>query len=179
MEDSAKSIFSHGISVSATQSLQALKKGMVIIMNEQLRILEMIEKGQITAAEGLELINALNKGKESEQLNTVEVVNQLPKRKYRFLKVKVHSDNNKINVNVNVPVRLLSTIGSITGRLTAVIPADARKDLESQGIDISSIDIAQIIEDILDGTVEDPNVIDVEAWDEGNQTTIKVKVYVD
>ena len=130
-------------------------------MNEQLRILEMIEKGQITAAEGLELINALNNSKEPEQLHSVELVNQVPKRKYRFLKVKVYSDNNKINVNVNVPVRLLTTIGSITSRLTTIIPADARKDLESQGIDISSIDIAQIIEDILDGTVEDPNVIDV------------------
>lgn len=148
-------------------------------MNEQLRILEMIEKGQITAAEGLELINALNNGKETDQLHTVEVVNQVPRRKYRFLKVKVYSDNNKINVNVNVPVRLLTTIGSIADRLTAIIPADAKRELESKGIDIASIDIAQIIEDILDGTVEDPNVIDVEAWDEGNHTMIKVKVYVD
>ena len=40
-------------------------------MNEQQRILEMIEKGQITAAEGMELLDALNTGKEAEHCQAI------------------------------------------------------------------------------------------------------------
>jgi hypothetical protein len=148
-------------------------------MNEQLKILEMIEKGQITSAEGMELLNALNSNKEAEQINPIETINQAPRRKYRFLRVKVSSDNNKVNVNINVPVRLLTTIGTIADRMSTIIPADARKEMESKGIDITTIDFAKIIEDILDGTIDDPSIIDVEAWDESNNTMVKVKVYVD
>jgi len=145
-------------------------------MSEQLRILEMIEKGQITAAEGMELLNALNNSKESEEIYAVE---QSAAKKYKFLRIRVTSDNNKVNVNVNIPLRIITTLGKITNRLVTVIPADARKEIESQGIDINSIDITGIIEDILNGTIDDPNIIDVESWDEHNNTMVRVRIYVD
>ncbi|WP_097014113.1 SHOCT-like domain-containing protein [Anaerocolumna aminovalerica] len=147
-------------------------------MSEQQKILEMIEKGQITAAEGMELLEALNVTKESEAIQKVENV-AATRRNYKFLKVKVTSDNNSVNVNVNVPLRLLTTIGEIADKMTTIVPADARREMEAKGIDISSIDFAKIIEEIINGTLDDPNIVDVEAWDESHKAMVKVRVYVD
>lgn len=145
-------------------------------MSEQQRILEMIEKGQITAAEGMELLEALNM---TNDLVTIQDVEPSTKQIYKFFKVKVTSDNNSVNVNVNIPIRLLTTIGEIADRMTAMVPPDARKDMESKGIDLSSIDFAKIIEEVINGTLDEPNIVDVEAWDESSQSMIKVRVYVD
>jgi hypothetical protein len=148
-------------------------------MNEQLKILEMLEKGQITSAEALELLEALNSTKEAEPTQAVEVSNPVAKCNYKFLKIKVSSDNNTVNVNVNIPLSLLTTLGELATKLSVMIPADTRKELEKKGIDISNMDFPQIIHDILNGTMEDTNIIDVEAWDEEHKTTIKVKIYVE
>lgn len=146
-------------------------------MSEQQKILEMIEKGQITAAEGMELLEALNVTKEEEAIQQIEAVTT--RRNYKFLKVKVTSDNNSVNVNVNVPIRLLTTISEVADKMTTMVPADARREMEAKGIDISSIDFAKIIEEIINGTLDDPNIVDVEAWDESQNAMVKVRVYVD
>jgi DUF4097 and DUF4098 domain-containing protein YvlB len=148
-------------------------------MSEQQKILEMIEKGQITAAEGMELLEALNMTKEKEATPASEVPVQKPKQQYKFLKVKVASDNKSVNVNVNIPIRLLSTIGEIADKMTAVIPQNARKEMEANGIDLTQIDFAQIIDAVLSGTLEEPDIVDVEVWDDSNNTMIRVKIYVE
>lgn len=148
-------------------------------MSEQLKILEMIQNGQISAAEGLELLDAL-KASGEPSIAVSGVTRSLPGiRNYKFLKIKVSSDNKTINVNVNIPIRLLTTLGEIAGKVTAYIPADARAQMESKGVDISSIDFGKIIEDVLSGTLEDPSIVDVEAWDEEHNTTVKVQIYVE
>lgn len=147
-------------------------------MSEQQRILEMIEKGQITAAEGMELLEALKVTKGTESIQRVEAVTAA-RRNYKFLKVKVTSDDNSVNVNVNIPLRLLTTISEIADKMTTMVPADARREMEAKGINISSIDFAKIIEEIINGTLDDPNIVDVEAWDESHKAMVKVKVYVD
>jgi DUF4097 and DUF4098 domain-containing protein YvlB len=146
-------------------------------MSEQQKILEMIEKGQITAAEGMELLEALNETKEAEIVPQIE--NVTTRRNYKFLKVKVTSDNNSVNVNVNVPIRLLTTISEIADKMTNMVPADARREMEAKGIDISSIDFAKIIEEVINGTLDDPDIVDVEVWDESHNAMVKVRVYVD
>ena len=145
-------------------------------MSEQQKILEMIEKGQITAAEGMELLEALNATAEATGVLAVETTTR---QRYKFFKVKVTSDNNAVNVNVNIPIRLLTTIGEIADRMTAMVPPDARKEMEAKGIDISSIDFAKIIEEVINGTLEEPNIVDVEAWDQSSQSMIKVRIYVE
>lgn len=147
-------------------------------MSEQQKILEMIEKGQITAAEGMELLEALNVTKESETTKKVETVTST-NRNYKFFKVKVTSDDHSVNVNVNIPLRLLTTIGEIADKMTTMVPADARREMEAKGIDITSIDFAKVIEEIINGTLDDPNIVDVEAWDESHKAMVKVRVYVD
>ncbi len=150
-------------------------------MNEQLKILEMIEKGQITATEGMELLEALNLTNDTgAEANTAIAARAVQaKYNYKFLKIRVTSDNSTVNVNVNVPLRLLTTLGEIATKLTSVIPADARKEMESKGIDITTIDFAQIIEEIVNGTLDDPNIVDVEAWSEEQHAMVKVKIYVE
>nr|WP_315024527.1 hypothetical protein [uncultured Aminipila sp.] len=147
-------------------------------MSEQQKILEMIEKGQITAAEGMELLDALNVTKESTSGQVTAAISAA-NHKYKFLKVRVTSDNKAVNVNVNVPLRLLTTIGEIADKMTAIIPEDARRNMETKGINISSMDFAKIIEEIINGTLDDPSIVDVEAWDEASKSMIMVKVYVD
>ncbi len=147
-------------------------------MKEEQRILEMIEKGLITAAEGMDLLEALKKD------NTVESESyQAPiprvKHHYKYLKIKVTSENKSVNVNVNIPIRLLTSLGSVASKLSTIVPKDARREMESKGIDITEIDFAKIIDEILDGTLEDPNIIDVEVWDEEHNTQVKVRIYVD
>ncbi|WP_313164558.1 SHOCT-like domain-containing protein [Sedimentibacter sp.] len=130
-------------------------------MDEQKRILEMIEKGQITAAEGMELLSALNSSGEPEQ----EKNDLIP--------------YDSVNVKVNIPIRLLTVLGGIAGKMTNMVPKDAREELESQGIDITSIDFAKIIEELMSGTIDDPSIVDIEAWDEEHNTTVKVKIYAE
>lgn len=150
-------------------------------MTEQQSILEMIQNGQITAIEGMELLEALNGYKEenskSEPVKAVIFPTQsIPK--YKFLKVKVVAENGKTNVNVNVPIKLLITLGEVTNKMTAFIPKETRLDMESKGIDLSAIDFKGIIESLLDGTLDDPTIVEVEVAEADGSMT-KVKIYAE
>lgn len=148
-------------------------------MSEQKKILEMIEKGQITANEGMELLEALNTAKEYESEQDNAIVASPARRNYKFLKIRVTSDNNSVNVNVNIPIRLLTLFGGIAGKMSGMIPKDAREEMESKGIDVTSIDFAKIIEELMNGTSDDPTIVDIETWDDEHKTTVKVKIYVE
>ncbi len=148
-------------------------------MNEQIKILEMVEKGQLTASEAMELLNALNESSGSEQEVNHVIVPGAAKVHYKFLKIRVTSDNNTVNVNVNIPIRLLRVIGGVATKMTSVIPKDARAEMENKGVDITSIDFEEIVDELLSGTLDDPSIVDVEAWDEEHNTTIKVKIYAE
>ncbi len=151
-------------------------------MDEQLRILEMIEKGQITSAEGLELLEALRTTKETAESAAQTTAVQNPvirKTNYKFLKIKVSSDNKTLNVSVNVPIGLITALGEVAGKVLTHIPPDARIKMEAKGVYISDIDFQSIIRELLNGTLEDPNIVDVEAWDDDSQSMIKVKIYVE
>jgi len=74
---------------------------------------------------------------------------------------------------------MLTTLGEIAGKMTTMVPADTRKQMESKGIDVTSIDFAKIIEELLNGTLDDPNIVDVEAWDEQHKAMVKVRIYVE
>jgi len=73
----------------------------------------------------------------------------------------------------------LSAIGEMAGKMTKIIPHDAQKEMEGKGIDITNIDFAGIIDELINGTLDDPNIVDVEAWDEEHKAMVKVKIYVD
>jgi hypothetical protein len=56
----------------------------------------------------MELLDALNVTKESTPGQTTATISAT-NHKYKFLKVRVTSDNKTVNVNVNVLLRLLTT----------------------------------------------------------------------
>jgi hypothetical protein len=149
-------------------------------MNEQLKILEMIEKGQITASEGMELLEALGTAKEVESPPTTTVAYpDTRKTNYKFLRIKVSADKKSLNVNVNVPLGLITTLGEVAGKIMVHIPAEARSKMESNGVNLSEIDFSGIIKELINGTLDDPNIVDVEVWDDESNGNIRVKIYVE
>ncbi len=149
-------------------------------MNEKERILKMIEEGKITALEGLELLNALEELKatsdNSQTSSTTEKT--YPKRKFTVLKVRVLIDEEDINVNVNIPLSIFKVFGNITDELDKLIPQEAKDAMKDNGIDLSGMDFAKIIESIENGVREDPNIVDINI-SEKSCGSVRIKIYLD
>lgn len=141
-------------------------------MDEAKRVLEMIEAGQITAEEGMKLLDALKNTEEEAQVEVPEVVKSEGKTTYEFLRVRVLSESGATKVKVNVPISLIRALGSLAS-VGQFIPEG-----EANGVDFSSIDIDKILTAIEEGTLGDGTIVDVETFDEHGEK-IWVKVYVD
>lgn len=136
---------------------------------EKRRILDMIQAGKITAAEGMELLAALDDGEQKE----VPAVS--PRLSNRFLRVRV--DNAKAKVNVNVPLGLLKATSKLVNMGMGYIPEEARLEMQKKGVDLSKIDFEELI-DLIDKGLVDGKLVDVDADDPIDGRT-KVEVYVE
>lgn len=146
-------------------------------MDEAKKILEMIEQGKITAAEGMELLDALKKSEpeQAAQMDSPKAVKVVDGKKvYQFLRVRVFTENDDTKVRVNIPLSLIKALGSMVN-LNQLVPDDAKK---VNGVDLQSIDIDAILRAIEEGTLEDGTIVDVEANDE-HDGLVRVKIYVD
>ncbi len=153
-------------------------------MSEQIKILEMIEEGKISAQEGMELLNALKEAdeemddnKEMEENKEEKKGESDPRRKqYKYIKIKVLS--NKDKVNVNIPLKLVKALGGLASHITHLIPDDARKKMEDNGVDLSQLKIDQLLELLESGEFDNDTFVDVDSVDseDGN---VKVKIYVE
>lgn len=139
---------------------------------ERLRILEMIQNGKITAAEGLELLEALTQ-EDSLQGSSLSLKSST-NLKDRLLIVKVDSSNSK--VNVNVPLTLIKATSKLVTAGMGMIPEEARREMEKKGIDITKLDFDEIV-DLLDQGLSDGRLVDVVTEDKHGIT--KVEVYVE
>jgi hypothetical protein len=70
---------------------------------ERLAILKMIEEGKITAAEGMELMDALTKSSNEP----VVTQNTASTNGLKMLRVRVREGHDKVKVNVNIPLTLV------------------------------------------------------------------------
>ncbi len=133
---------------------------------DKLKVLEMIQEGKISASEGLELLQALDMGPKDTSA---------PGDENRFFKVKVNGDKTK--VNVNIPLRLVRVASKFLGKSMNFIPAQARDEMNKQGIDLSQMDFTELI-NLIDQGLMDGKLVDVEVEDpqEGHMT---VQVYVE
>lgn len=122
---------------------------------EKLQILKMIEEGKITSSEGLELMDALDKGERGE--NIAEGKNA------KWLRINVKADNNKTKAKVNIPLSLVDVGLKIGSKFTP--------ELKEAGLD--KIDINEIVQAVKDGA--QGKIVEVD--DEENGT--KVEVYVE
>lgn len=139
-------------------------------MNEEKKkILEMIQEGKITSAEGLELLSALEGSSDP-----VKSVN--PRLSRRFLRVKVYTDK-VVKVNVNIPLVLIKAASKFAAMGLKYIPEEARLEMEKKGIDLTQIDIEELVAAIEQGLV-DEKLVDVDV-DDPKEGKVRVEVYVE
>ncbi len=129
-------------------------------MDEQLRILKMIEEGTITAEQGAELMSAMNT--DPQELQTAA-----PKSRSSYDNLHAPRTNHRTSddkVKIQFPVGAIKKILKVTGKLP--IP---EKDLK--GIDLTSM--MDAVSECLDGEIEG-DFVNVEAADGTN-----VRIFVD
>lgn len=137
-------------------------------VNDRMKVLELIEQGKVSAADGLELLKALE-----EYPSTLSGEGKGGQE--RFLRVRVNAD--KAKVDVNIPLALLKVASKFMGMSTAFIPDRAREEMNKQGIDLSKLDLEELVQ-LIDQGLVDGKLVDVEADDEMDGH-VKVEVYVD
>ena len=133
---------------------------------ERLKILNMVAEGKITAEEGEKLLSAIGQGEEIKKSSA----------KHTMLRVRVDvKDPDKAEVakvNVNVPL----AIAKKAAGLLALVPKEAKAELEKEGIDLNAIDLKGLIELFEEGELSE-ELVNVVTGDETKGAT--VRVYVD
>ncbi|NLG83138.1 MAG: hypothetical protein GX493_00710 [Firmicutes bacterium] len=141
-------------------------------MNEEkLRVLQMIQEGKISATEGLELLEALEEPQ-------AETGGPAPAGKARFFRVRVYGEGEKVpKVNVNIPLGLIKAVSKFANLGMAFIPEEARRKMEDKGIDLSQLDLAELLAQSDQGLAEEKLVdVDIDDPEEGK---MRVEVYVE
>jgi len=133
---------------------------------EKIKVLEMIQNGKITAAEGLELLKALD-----DSFIQQDAVTNIGSR---FLRIRVTSGQNK-KVNVNIPLSLLKVATKFASLGMKFIPEEARQQMQKKGVDLSEIDFDELVE-LIDQGLANGKLVDVETDDDGHT---KVEIYVE
>lgn len=131
-------------------------------MNEEkMKILEMLENGQISTKEASDLLEAVNEEPKNEKtLDVTKISNDYAKK---YLRVRVHDAEDNTKVKINIPIKLVKAGLMIANKFDGNI----------EGVDLSDGEIDMILEAI-ENEVEG-EILNIEA-DEGK--TI-VKIYVE
>lgn len=142
-------------------------------MNEKMRILNMLKDGAITAEEAETLLNALEKptAPAEEAIQMKDNRGRKPKKLRITVDAGGEERREKAKVNVNIPISLIKTLGPIVKKS---IPNDARKELDTQGIDLDAI-LSSI--DMLVESGLDEDIVNIDADDENGGA--KVRIYVE
>lgn len=136
--------------------------------NEKMKILEMIQEGKLTAAEGMDLLKAIEEGSSKEgafQRGENGIVKRdMTGSPYgdRFLRVRVAGEKT-LKVNVNVPFSLIRSASKLIVYAMSFVPADKRLELEQKGLDLQALDVEgliRIVEESVDGKIVDVEVAD-------------------
>lgn len=106
--------------------------------DEVMKVLKMLEEGKIDAQKAGELIEVLNASKN----NGPAVINS-----DKMLKIRVNSQNGD-NVNINIPVKFIRTVGGAIKRIPKVEGVEGLEDIDIQAI-------LQAVSDGLDGKIVD------------------------
>jgi hypothetical protein len=108
-------------------------------MNDEImKVLKMLEEGKIDAQKAGELIEVLYASKN----NVPAAINP-----DKMLKIRVNSQNGD-NVNINIPVKFIRTIGGAIKRIPKVEGIEGMEDIDIQAI-------LQAVSDGLDGKIVD------------------------
>ncbi len=137
--------------------------------DERLKVLDMVQGGKITAAEGLELLKALDGDGGRRDAAQAQGGG-------RFLRIRV-LNGQRTKVNVNVPLSLLKVAGKFANVGMKMIPEEARLELTKKGIDLTALDFDELVRLIDEGLV-DGKLVDVDTEDPHEGRT-SVEIYVE
>lgn len=136
-------------------------------MDEQrMQVLQMISEGKITPEEGARLLDAL--GQDEKEPGEIRPRPARGKSGH-MLRIRV-IDEDGTKVNVNLPLGLVRSASRLA---TKVIPNEAREAMNRQGIDLSEIDIEELVNELENGT-GDGRLVDIQ-----DEDGTKVEIYVD
>lgn len=136
--------------------------------DEKSKILQMVRDGKISVEEGVELLDALD-----DTENRALVPGK--KLEDRFLRVRVDSDKEK--VNVNIPLSLLKVASHFGSMATNFIPDEARQEMAGKGLDITKINFQELV-NLIEQGLANGKLVDIESEDPVKGTT-RVEVYVE
>ena len=125
--------------------------------DEKLRILKMVENGKITAEEGVKLIEAIEKRKETEETPVFQ-----NNYKEKHLKIKVTDTGaDEVKVNLSFPLKFARFA-------KAMIPHMEKLKLQKEGINL---------EEILDsiGSITEGKIVDIEDKEHGQRIEIWIE----
>jgi hypothetical protein len=139
-------------------------------MNEEKqRILQMLEAQKITAAEAMGLLDALDEPALQPKLTGAAAGK-------KFLRIRVSGEKTK-KVNVNIPLGLVKAASKFAGLGMGFIPEEARKEMERKGIDLSQLNVEELLNLVSQGLV-DEKLVDIDV-DDPAEGQMKVEIYVD
>lgn len=141
-------------------------------MNQEiLKVLDMVKDGKISVEEGENLISVLTNENSVNQPT-------LKKDEQKKLLVKVltidKGGKEKTNVDVNIPLKLAKIMASFM----TMIPEEAQTNMKEKGIDLSSIDLTELIE-LFENNEIDSELVNVKSTDDETGETTTVRVYVE
>lgn len=138
---------------------------------ERIKILEMIQDGKITAAEGMELLKALEEVPAQAAAGSEAVA----ATGLRCLRIRVTSGSNQ-KVNANIPLGLVKVAAKFAGMGLKLIPASAKAEMERKGVRLEEINFDELLQ-LIDQGLSDGKLIDIDT-DEPGEGKTKVEIYV-
>lgn len=136
--------------------------------SERLKVLEMIQEGKITAAEGMDLLKAIEESESEDNSVGLTFAN-------RFLRVRVEGDKTP-KVNVNIPMNLIKSVTKLANVVMAFIPAVAKGEIDKRAINLEQL-LNELIQELEHGG-SDGKLVDIDV-DDPREGKIKVEIFVD
>lgn len=125
--------------------------------NERRHILELLAQGKINAEEAEELLSALQSPAAQSPEEPVQAEKSSPKSKARFLRIEVHRDNGRGDVNIRVPVVFLRAGMKLGSIIPGAVSIKGCADLDHQdlGLDFDRLK-PEAITDLIERLSENP-----------------------
>lgn len=138
---------------------------------EKQKILDMIEKEAISAADGARLLECLGETEKEEKEVVQETARRMKGKKLKVLVTGFTNGGDSIDVDVGVPLVLARYADNI---IENCVPDSVADQLNGNGVNLKGLNIGKIV-DVFEELEED--IVNVAVKNEGSD--IKVRVYVE
>ena len=137
---------------------------------EKQKILDMIEQGTITPADGAKLLECLGETEREESAQMRQSAQRMKGKKLRIQVEGKTEETQDLHVNVRVPLVLARYADNI---LTNCVPQQVAQGMAAQGIDLKELNLSAIV-DVFEELDED--ILNVAIQDDENDLTVRIYV---